>query len=82
MIWSKASTDRGKGSGGAAGSGLSAGESTIPPPANPFVAAGGPSTEVAMSSSLEVAASSLVGSVSHAVVNVAKPIESDGTRCY
>lgn len=63
MIWSKASTNFGKGSGGAAASGVAATSVEAAPAAagTPFVGPREPSTEVAMSSSLEVAASSLVG---------------------
>lgn len=62
IISSKASTDFGNGSGGeAAGSGEAAAavEGATEAGGTPFEELRGPSTEVAMSSSLEVAASSL-----------------------
>lgn len=62
MSLSKSSTERGSGSGvGGLASGVDVDAATTAPVAgpSPFVTADGPSTDVAMSSSLDVAASSL-----------------------
>jgi len=62
MILSKASIDLGSGSGGGGGSSsapLEGLEDAAPATARPFVVAWEPSTELAMSSSREVAASNL-----------------------